>query len=271
MKSLSVSVLSLVILPCLIGAALSADDNADGVAQIDAVKQFRADTTLINDTAEGFVPLFDGKTLDGWKQRGGEAKYTVEDGMIVGASAPNSPSSFLCTEKDYVDFILEVDYKTDPALNAGIQFRSQCFDEPTTVKSGDKEIKIPAGRVHGYQCKIDMDNKKARWWTAGIVDEARRLWLYPGLLGGDNKKFTEQGAKICKPNDWNHLRIEAVGDSIKTYLNGVPAADIKDSMTPKGFIALQVHTVGNKTAPMHVYFKNIRIKELNPKEITTEK
>ncbi len=191
--------------------------------------------------------------------------------MIVGASAPNSPNSFLCHEKNYADFILEVDCKVDPALNAGVQFRSQCFDKPITVKSGDKEIKIEAGRVHGYQCKIDMDTKKVRFWTAGILDEGRRQWLYPGLLGGDNKKFSEQGEKICKPNEWNHLRIEAIGESIKTWLNGVPRAEIKDSMTPKGFVALQIHTVGNRQEPLHVYFKNIRIKEISPKQESTEK
>jgi hypothetical protein len=257
----------------VIDAALFADDKTNAVAQIyiNPNEPGRIDTDLINDTAEGFVPLFDGKTLNGWIQRGGKAKYVVEDGMIVGATVPNTSNSFFCTEKNYGDFILELDYKVDPELNSGVQFRSECFDEPTTVKSGDKEIKIPAGRVHGYQCEIDMDGKKARWWTAGIYDEARRLWLYPGSLGGDNKKFTEQGAKISKPNEWNHLRIEAAGDSMKTWLNGVPAAEIKDSMTPKGFIALQVHAVGDRPEPLHVYFKNIRIKEIVSKENKTEK
>jgi len=278
MKSRSISILSVIILPYLIGAVLFADDKTNGVAQYNPNQPRRLDsvlindtTDLINDTAEGFAPLFDGKTLNGWIQRGGKAKYAVEDGMIVGSTVPNTTNSFLCTEKNYGDFILELDYKVDPEMNSGVQFRSECFDKPTTVKSGDKEIKIAAGRVHGYQCEIDMDGKRARWWTAGIYDEGRRLWLYPGSLGGENKKFTEQGAKTSKPNEWNHLRIEAVGDSMKTWLNGTPAAEIKDSMTPKGFIALQVHAVGDRQEPLHVYFKNIRIKEIDSKDKNTEK
>jgi len=261
MKLHSISWLSVIVLQCAIGAVLFAQDKAGGFVQ----PLRSVDTFLINDTDDGFVPLFDGKTLNGWTERGGKAKYTTEDGMIVGVSVPHTPNSFLCTEKGYGDFVLELDFKVDPELNSGVQFRSECFDEPRTVKLGDKEIKIAAGRVHGYQCEIDMDNKKARWWTAGIYDEARREWLYPGALGGDKEAFTAQGAKISKPNDWNHLRIEAVGDSIKTSLNGVPVAEIKDSMTPKGFIGLQVHDVGDRLEPLHVYWKNIRIKEINPK------
>lgn len=228
------------------------------------------------DNSDGFVALFDGKTLDGWIQRGGKAKYEVQDGMIVGATVPKTANSFLCTEKNYGDFILELDFKIDPELNSGVQFRSECFERPTTVKTDIKEIKIPAGRVHGYQYEIDMDNNrkidnKPRLWTAGVYDEARREWLYPGKLGGDGKAFSEQGAKIGKQDQWNHLRIEAVGDSIKTWLNGTLAADFKDSMTPKGFIALQVHDVGNRQEPLHVYWKNIRIKEIIPKEKETQK
>ena len=146
-----------------------------------------------------------------------------------------------------------------------MQIRSQYFDKPITVESGDKEINIAAGRVHGYQCEIDMDVKKARFWTAGIYDEGRRGWLFPGTLGGDKKTFTEQGARISKTNEWNHLRIEAAGDSIRTWLNGQPRAEIKDSMTPKGFVGLQVHAVGDRQEQLHIYFKNIRIKEIGSK------
>ncbi len=250
----------------LMGTVLFSADKSDNVVQISPIVPLHPNTDLINDIDEGFIPLFDGKTLDGWTQRGGKAKYAVEDGIIVGTTAPNTVNSFLCTDKNYGDFILELDFKVDPELNSGVQIRSECFDKPTTVKSGDKEIKIAAGRVHGYQCEIDMDAKKARWWTAGIYDEGRRGWLYPGALGGEKEAFTAQGAKLAKQNQWNHLRIGAVGDSIKTWLNGSAAAEIKDSMTAKGFIALQVHAVGGRQEPLHVYWKNIRIKEVTSKE-----
>ena len=52
------------------------------------------------DDKDGFRPLFDGKTLEGWIQRGGKAKYTVENGEIVGTSVLGTPNSFLCTDRD---------------------------------------------------------------------------------------------------------------------------------------------------------------------------
>ena len=197
-------------------------------------------------------PLFDGKSLDGWKQRGGAAKYRVEDGMVVGACVPNTSNSFLCTERDYGDFVLELEFKVDPKLNSGVQIRSECFDEATEAKRNGKKREIPAGRVHGYQVEIDPSD---RAWTGGIYDEGRRGWL-------DDLADNEPARKAFKPGEWNQFRIECRGDSIKTWLNGVPAADLKDSMTPRGFIALQVHGVGANTDPREVRWRNIRIQEL---------
>lgn len=94
---------------------------------------------------EEFRPLFDGKSLDGWVQRGGKAKYEVKNGEIVGTSVIGTPNSFLCTDRDYADFILEVEFKVHPEMNSGIQIRSQCFDEDKVVKHNGKEIKITAG------------------------------------------------------------------------------------------------------------------------------
>jgi hypothetical protein len=196
--------------------------------------------------------LFDGKTLDGWIQRGGKAKYTVEDGELVGRSVPNTSNSFLCTKQDYGDFILELEFKGDPALNSGVQIRSQAFDEPKTVELDGKTIRIAAGRVHGYQVEIDPS---PRAWTGGIYDEGRRGWL-------QDLKDNEAARKAYKADDWNKFRIECRGDSIKTWLNGVPAADMQDSVTPSGFIGLQVHGVGARTEPLEIRFRNLRIKEL---------
>src|SRR5260221_3280793 len=61
-------------------------------------------------------PLFDGSSLDGWKQRGGAAKYRVENGEIIGTSVRNTGNSFLCTEQDYGDFILELEFKVHPQM-----------------------------------------------------------------------------------------------------------------------------------------------------------
>ncbi|RAV30096.1 3-keto-disaccharide hydrolase [Sinomicrobium soli] len=183
-------------------------------------------------------PLFDGETLSGWTQKNGEAKYEAIDGMIVGTTKHDTPNSFLTTDKMYGDFILELDYKVDPSMNSGIQIRSNS---------------IPAyrnGRVHGYQVEIDPSD---RAWSGGIYDEARRGWLYPLSLN-----TAAQGA--FKQNDWNHYRVEAIGDTIQTWVNGVAAANLIDGKTREGFIALQVHSIGkNDEAGKQIMWKNVRI------------
>jgi hypothetical protein len=202
---------------------------------------------------EDWKSLFNGKDLDGWVQHGGRAKYSVEDGEIVGFSAPNTGNSFLCTKRDYGNFMLELEFHVQNGLNSGVQVRSQCFEAPKTVEFGGKRIAIPAGRVHGYQVEIDPSK---RAWTGGLYDEGRRGWLA-------DLKHNEAARRAFKPEAWNTFRIECKRDLIKTWLNGVPAAELHDAVTPSGFIALQVHGVGKKTEPLKVRFRNLRIKELN--------
>lgn len=214
--------------------------------------------------AEGWTDLFNGKDLDGWIKRGGEAAYKIEDGAIVGTSTMNTPNTFLCTGRDYSDFILEYEFKVDPKLNSGVQIRSNSFDKPTELTWEGKKIIIAANRVHGYQIEIDPDPKKDRWWSAGIFDEARRGWLYPGALGGEATAFTDQGRKLFKQGDWNKVRVEAIGDSLKTTLNGTPCASIMDSLTKSGFIGLQVHSIGKEKDKdgTQVRWRNLRIQEV---------
>ena len=187
--------------------------------------------------------LFDGKTLNGWIQRNGKAKYTVEDGMIVGTTVLNTSNSFLCTEKMYSDFILELDFLVEPGMNSGIQIRSNSLKDYKNY------------RVHGYQVEIDTSS---RAWSGGIYDEARRGWLY-SLEG------KPEAQKAFKQNQWNHYRIEAIGDRIRTWVNGVPVADLKDDMTSTGFIALQVHS--SKQAGNKIKWRNIRIQDLSRKVV----
>jgi len=203
---------------------------------------------------DGFVPLFDGKTLNGWKQHSGAAKYEVVDGQIVGTSVPATGNSFLCTEKEYGDFVLELEFKVDPTLNSGVQIRSQVFEKPTEIEVNGAKRTIPADRVFGYQVEIDPSD---RAWTGGIYDEARRGWL-------NDLSKNEPARRAFKQNEWNEFRIECKGESIKTWLNGVPAADLKDGLTPRGIIALQVHGVGNDATKVgkQVRWREIRIREL---------
>ena len=71
-----------------------------------------------------WINLINSSSLDGWNIKGGEATYKNENGTIIGTTAPNTPNTFLCTNKNYTDFILELDFKVDPVMNSGIQIRS---------------------------------------------------------------------------------------------------------------------------------------------------
>jgi hypothetical protein len=212
-------------------------------------------TPALKPDADGWIRLFNGKDLQGWVQNGGKADYRVENAEIVGTSRPNTPNSFLCTAHEYGDFVLEVEFKIQPGLNAGVQIRSHCFAEAKEFEWKGKTIKVPAGRVHGYQVEIDAS---ARAWSAGIYDEGRRGWL-------NDLKDNPAAQKAFKQNEWNKFRIECRGDSIKTWINGAAAADLKDSMTPRGFIALQVHGVGKKEEAMEVRYRNVRLQDLGTK------
>jgi len=186
-----------------------------------------------------WVNLFDGKTLNGWSVKGGKANYEVKDGSIVGSKVVNTSNTFLTSDKLYGDFILELEYKVDPLLNSGIQIRSNSFPY------------YREGRVHGYQVEIDPSERS---YSAGIYDESRRGWLYDLK---DNPKARE----AFKQNEWNKYRIEAIGDTIKTWINGVAASHLIDDMTPKGFIGLQVHGIGDNKEKegIKVTWKNIKI------------
>lgn len=182
--------------------------------------------------------LFNGENLEGWTQKGGEAKYTVEDGVIIGETVRNTPNSFLTTNKMYDDFILELDYKVDSSMNSGIQIRSNSKPD------------YQNGRVHGYQVEIDPSK---RAWSGGIYDEGRRGWLV-------SLKNNPKAQKAFKQNNWNHVRVEAMGDTIKTWLNDVPTAFLIDDKTRQGFIALQVHSIGDGEEPgKQIMWKNVRI------------
>lgn len=210
---------------------------------------------LSNASAQELAPIFDGKTLDGWVPRGGKATYAVEDGAIVGTTVKNTGNSFLCTQREYGDFILELEVKADPTLNSGIQVRSHCFDHETTYDHGAEQIKIPAGRVHGYQ--VEVDNRPERRWSGGIYDEGRRAWLFPLATNSP-------AGQAFKFGEWNQYRIRCVGGLIQTWINGVAAADLIDTTTLRGFIGLQVHATDQ--AGLQVRFRNLRLRDLGAHE-----
>lgn len=190
-----------------------------------------------------WTELFNGQDLTGWTQANGTAKYEAKDGAIVGSTVVKSPNSFLKSARMYGNFVLEYEFKVDETMNSGVQVRSHNFETHS------------ANRVHGYQIEIDPSK---RAWSAGLYDEARRGWLM------DLKAKPAAGAAF-KHKDWNKVRIAFVGDHIQTWINGVAATDLHDSLTPAGFIYLQVHSIGNdaKKAGEQVAWRNLRIKDLD--------
>ncbi|MGQ9915798.1 MAG: 3-keto-disaccharide hydrolase [Bryobacteraceae bacterium] len=205
--------------------------------------------------AQTWIPLFDGKTLDGWEVCNGYATYRVEDGAIVGTTAEGSPNSFLCTKREYGDFILEFETMTDPALNSGVQIRSHRYPDEGPILVFEKgqwvSRKVPKGRVYGYQ--VEIANEKSGT-SGGIYDEARRGWLH-------NIASDPVASKAFKDNQWNHYRVEARGDTIRVWVNGVPCAHLTDPLDQSGFIALQVHAYKGER-PAQVRWRNIRIQDL---------
>ncbi|MGK6320834.1 3-keto-disaccharide hydrolase [Sphingomonas sp. DT-204] len=177
--------------------------------------------------------------LAGWHKAGGNASFEIVGGELVGRAAPGSANSWLVSDTQYGDYILEFDARTDPVLNSGVMIRGQSRPDYRN------------GVVFGYQAEIDPSK---RAWSGGIYDEQRRQWLY--TLGRN-----DAARRTFRSGDWNHYRIEAIGNRLRTWVNGVPAADIADDTDTRGFIAFQVHAISDAEASRkpEVRFRNVRI------------
>jgi len=184
------------------------------------------------------VPLFDGKSLDGWE---GETNtvWRIRDGVILGGSLAGNPrNEFLATRKAYTNFHLRFDYKlvgTEGFVNGGVQFRS-------------KRITKPANEMSGYQADIGAG------YSGCLYDESRRNKM---LAMADTNLVT----RIEKPGDWNHYEVIARGAEMHLMLNGKRTAtwtERADNIAAHGLIALQIH--GDCKA--EIAFRNISIEEL---------
>lgn len=202
-----------------------------------------------------WISLFDGKSFKGWKQLQGEARYEIRDGAIVGIVVEGVPAnSFMVTEELFGDFIFECEFKADPGINSGIQFRSAPPD--------GKDRK----RVYGYQFEIDPT---PRALTGGLYEEGRRGWFQPSANKGAPKEaWNKQHGDKLKPGEWNKVRIEARGNHIRTWLNGHALADYVDKdeavRIKRGFFGLQVHSTKNKELfGKKIAFRNLRVQKLD--------
>jgi len=190
---------------------------------------------------EGWVSLFDGKTLEGWEQKNGTATYRVEDGCIVGKTSEGSPNSFLCTKKSYSDFELVFEVKVDDPLNSGVQIRSRSTPEYNN------------GRVHGPQVEIAVNGSAGRIYGEGL----KTGWLSPEITDPKARGAFRRG-------EWNRYRVLCQGRTIRTWVNDVPVADFQEEKTgmDSGFIGLQVHAIKKGTGPYEVRWRNLFLREL---------
>lgn len=190
----------------------------------------------------GFISLFDGKTLDGWKPKQGTMVFKVRDGAIVGTCS-KGPSTFLCTEKEYTDFIFTCEMKWEVDGNSGVQVRSRIRKTP----------KMDV--VYGPQVEMEDLAKKGRGWSGGIYGQACGGWFYP-LKSPAHKPLKN----IIDREGWNRVTVKVKGNIFKTWINGKPAANWIDTENeyPKGFIGLQIH--GGKQGT--ILWRNLHIKEL---------
>lgn len=198
----------------------------------------------MNDGNNGWKSLLIDDKMSNFEILNGSAKYYVDGNTIIGTSKSDTPNTFLCTKEKYGDFILEFEVWADPTVNSGVQFRS------------NSDAEIMNGRVHGYQVEIESSPRK---WAGGIYEEGGRGWLYPLDSNPDAKD-------AFRVNEWNHYRVQAIGNEIITWVNKTQCTHLIDDNTARGFIGLQVHSIENKDQEnKKIKWRNIRIKTSNLK------
>lgn len=205
---------------------------------------------------DGFVPLFDGKSIDGWSKKGGEATYQVAEGAIVGTTKPNTPNTFLCPPKQYANFELKFETKCDAALNSGVQIRSIDSVEmiPEGLEGEDRkkvESRGKVGSLAGPQVEIAANGNAGGVW-------------FEGAGGWGPEPNPTLANEIYKPNEWNTYHVIVSGDNASVAINGkkISEGSIARTHMTKGWLGFQVHGVGKREDPLTVQWRNIMIKEL---------
>jgi hypothetical protein len=197
-------------------------------------------------------PLFDGKSIEGWKVAGGTARYKVEEGAILGMTTEGSPNSFLVPPGFYDDFELTFEVKVDDALNSGVQIRSHILEQDKEMGGEAKKKRVrPKGTVFGYQVEIAGNGNGGRVW-----DEARHTrWHDP--------EPTDVQKAAFKKGEWNKYRVVAQGDRIRVWVNGTATSDFRDKEDASGILGFQVHGIKAGTGPYQVRWRNIMIRNLD--------
>jgi hypothetical protein len=183
----------------------------------------------------GWVALFNGKDLSGWRNNGQE-KWIVENGTIYCESTANK-YGYLTTEKTYKDFDLRLKFKSEANGNSGVFLRSRITG--TNPETGPD--------IEGMQVEVDPSVGKH---TGGLYESGGRGWVM---------QPSAEGEKALKPGQWNDLEASAHGNHLVTYLNGVKISDFTDPQLKftDGAIGLQIHTGGG----VKMRWKDIFVKE----------
>jgi len=210
-------------------------------ANIPAPRDMLINTDPEPELGEGFLPLYNGKNIDDWIPRGGHCTFEAKGDVIVGTCVPGSPSTYLSTKKsDFTDFVFTAELKWEVDGNTGIMFRA------ASRESKGKET------VFGPQAEMESFAKE-RFWSGGLYGQSAGGWLYPMWLDAH-----KDARDAMKKDGWNRLTIKAEGATVKTWLNGKPAAHWKTDEYKEGFFSLQIHS--GKEGQVH--FRNIKVKEL---------
>ena len=210
----------------------------------DPAKQLVLSDKEPNLKQKGFVSLYNGKNLDGWVLRGGECKFEAKGDVIEATCVPGSQSTYLSTVKDdYTDFVFTCEVKWLVDGNTGVQFRSKVKTEK------DKEI------VYGPQCELE-EKSRARGWSGGIYGQSCGGYYYPLWLDAH-----EEVRNAVNYDGWNRVTILVRGANMKTWINGIPAAHIRNKEYNQGFFSLQSHAGKEGT----VQFRNLKVKEFEKK------
>lgn len=190
--------------------------------------------------------LFNGKDLKGWKTRGGESLFEVKAGCIRSVCKPDSASTYLCTEReDYADFLLSFETKFVVETNTGMMIRAQAKGPKGNTVFGPQVEHEPY--THG------------RGWSGGIYGQDCGGWFYPVWL--KEHAETRKAQHLKKADEWNRVTVLAKGDTIKTWLNGVPVAHWKTDTYKKGYFGLQMH----KGKQGEVLWRDLKLQMLNAK------
>ncbi len=190
--------------------------------------------------------IFNGKDFTDWKLVGSTGVAEIKDSAFYCHMKANTKEhTFVSTKEKYGDFILELDVNTDPGYNTGILLR--CIDRPVDCDT----CKVS---LYGYQVKVDPS--PTRCWTGGIFDDFGASWRWLYDLGKD-----ERAQKAYTIGEWNHFRIEAIGPSIKVWVNDIPVTNLINQKYSSGYIALKIHSLNNLPQEEKKIgrFKNIRI------------